>query len=308
MRSVRADCTHGTTAFQISKHVTAKLRGNHDDGEIFSYQLQQIYKGVSVYAVGFNVVTNAQGDVTALTNTYVDIEDNFSTTPSISSSRAETIVREAITAERGSSPEDSDISLSAKGLTIYTLHTLYTANVKLPALVWLVNASSDSFIFDRNYFVDQNGTIINMIDNIPSIAVSVNDMLGNPRNINIKSGDVVFELIDEVRDIGTYTSNNTDQTGNTIVTSNSATQWTDLLAISAHSNTAATYDFYKDTLGWESIDGKGMEIHSFIHNSMPEYNGSNAVWDNGKKMLIYGNANRYAACHDIVPRTTVKKK
>ena len=69
---------------------------------------------------------------------------------------------------------------------------------------------------------------------------------------------------------------------------NSGTTWADKKAVSAHYNAGVAYDYYHDTHGRNSINGKGGTIYSIIN--VADENGQgmdNAFW-NGQAMF-YGN-------------------
>lgn len=59
----------------------------------------------------------------------------------------------------------------------------------------------------------------------------------------------------------------------------------------AHDNAKVVFDFYRDVLGRNSIDGKGATINSVVHARFPTPDGSlspnNAAWYRGK--MIYGD-------------------
>jgi len=59
----------------------------------------------------------------------------------------------------------------------------------------------------------------------------------------------------------------------------------------AHDNAKTVFDFYRDVLGRNGIDGKGMTIDSVVHGAFPSADGgtspNNAAWYRGK--MIYGD-------------------
>ncbi|GAA3979942.1 hypothetical protein GCM10022384_31660 [Streptomyces marokkonensis] len=62
---------------------------------------------------------------------------------------------------------------------------------------------------------------------------------------------------------------------------------TDSGAVDAHLNAAKVYEFYKNELGRDGIDGKGGSIHSVVNVSNGGNDYANAFWDGSK--MVYGH-------------------
>ncbi|MBR3917665.1 MAG: M4 family metallopeptidase [Clostridia bacterium] len=60
--------------------------------------------------------------------------------------------------------------------------------------------------------------------------------------------------------------------------------WTDETAISAYTNMIKTFDWFKNTLNRNSLDGNGMNIKVVVHNDLYD---DNAFWHGGKKTLNF---------------------
>ncbi|MFJ9670946.1 M4 family metallopeptidase [Streptomyces sp. NPDC101221] len=58
-------------------------------------------------------------------------------------------------------------------------------------------------------------------------------------------------------------------------------------AVDAHVNAAKVYEFYKDEIGRDGIDGKGGSIHSVVNVSSSGKDYANAFWDGSK--MVYGH-------------------
>ena len=120
-----------------------------------------------------------------------------------------------------------------------------------------------------------------------------------------KQKDGTYTLEDSTRGKGvvTYDAKNAPQaSGKTQFTDKNDT-WGEAgdnsrtkAAVDAHYGAQMTYDFYKDILGRDSIDGKGEQLKSYVHT---DKNLVNAFWD-GEKMS-YGDGDG----KDAGPLTTL---
>ncbi|WP_223642745.1 M4 family metallopeptidase [Corallococcus sp. EGB] len=108
-----------------------------------------------------------------------------------------------------------------------------------------------------------------------------------------KNKDGTYSLEDKTRGKGivTYDAKNKPEASGTTAFTDKNDVWgekTDpsraAAAVDAHYGAEMTYDFYKDILGRDSIDGKGEKLVSYVHTDV---NLVNAFWD-GEKMQ-YGD-------------------
>lgn len=83
------------------------------------------------------------------------------------------------------------------------------------------------------------------------------------------------------RNTGIIQTATVDAQGNFQDLTSSNNNW-NAIAVSAHYNASMAYDYFQNTFGWNSIDGKGMDILSVVN-----YDFENAYW-NGRAIL-YGN-------------------
>ncbi|MDX9758126.1 MAG: M4 family metallopeptidase [Bacteroidota bacterium] len=86
--------------------------------------------------------------------------------------------------------------------------------------------------------------------------------------------------------ITTLSANNSDIVNVTHVAS-ANNQWSDASAVSAHSNAAVVYDYFRATHGRNSLDGKGGTIISMVNVTSGGRSMENAFW-NGQ-IMAYGN-------------------
>jgi bacillolysin len=106
-----------------------------------------------------------------------------------------------------------------------------------------------------------------------------------------------FNQVDTARDRLTYTANNGTSLPGTLVCNESDPTCSlgDNDAKKAHSYVGATYDFYSDNHGRDSIDNAGMTLISTVHYKS---NYDNAFW-NGSQM-VFGDAYGFANADDVV--------
>jgi Zn-dependent metalloprotease len=109
-----------------------------------------------------------------------------------------------------------------------------------------------------------------------------------------KNADPVIEGPQALGDTFVYDESTTPIT---IANNNTQDNWSDPIAVSAHYNTRLIYDYYKETYGRDSIDGKGQNL--LIKISGKERLG-NAFWHQG--FIYYGEGNlfkSFAGCLDV---------
>ena len=151
----------------------------------------------------------------------------------------------------------------------------------------LVAASGvDALGRPRNFTAWREGAIYYLVD--PSTPTP--DASYDPVNVINNSGDQVLANADNGDDFDTlfYSTSSSSNSG-----------W-DPVGVSVFTNTRQTYDYYLDTHGRDSIDGKGMNLFSIIHY---DQNLANAFW-NGIYM-VYGDGDgstfsELGACLDVV--------
>ena len=108
-----------------------------------------------------------------------------------------------------------------------------------------------------------------------------------------KQADGSYTLEDSTRGKGvqTYDANNARRPSGTTQFTDANNTWGEATdgertkaAVDAHYGAQMTYDFYKDILGRDSIDGKGEALKSYVHT---DKNLVNAFWDGTK--MSYGD-------------------
>ncbi|KHD38636.1 peptidase M4 [Clostridium acetobutylicum] len=113
---------------------------------------------------------------------------------------------------------------------------------------------------------------------------------GTTKPLNLYLTGSTYQLIDTTKamtgKIKTYTANNKEVEPGTLVTSKSNifTNEAAKAEVSAHYYAGVVYDFYKNVLGRNSIDGNGMNIISTAHYGQSY---DNAYWDGSQ--MVYGD-------------------
>ncbi len=174
-----------------------------------------------------------------------------------------------------------------------------------PRPAYLVEIRPD-FLQWWRYFIDaENGAILAKYNATctdgPATATAI-DLNNQTRTINTYQYQGTYFLIDASRPmfnpgasqfpdntvgtIWTITAKNTDLTSLAHVVSTDNT-WSDPSAVSAHSNGALTYEYYRQTHNRSAIDGNGGTIVSVIHVTSQGQSMDNAFW-NGK-VMAYGD-------------------
>jgi Zn-dependent metalloprotease len=270
-------------------------------------KMQQYYNGIKVYG-GQVILHGKNGLINKLNGTCFPTPALSTLTPQVNKQQAENIAKTDV----ASFTRFANENLSKKGLLSYneTETELVIYHYKLKAanekLVWHITVRPN--ILERwEYFVDAvTGQIINKYNNTcsdgPATANAV-DLNGVTRSINTYKAGSYYYLINTTKPMFNGAQSNlpdnpvgaiwtidakNSNSGNIYQISSSTNMWNDPASVSAHYNADNTYNYYKNTHGRNSIDGKGGTIISIVN--VVDDNGqslANAYW-NGKAMF-YGN-------------------
>lgn len=273
-----------------------KIKGIHTDNlGITHIKAQQYFKGIKVYGAESFVHIGSRKDIF---NGYIyELADTISTTPIISEAEAlqivnsdlatKTVVQELSVKQK----EILEYDAPQINLIIYENKLAYEVSIR------------PNFIQVWKYFIDaQSGAIIKQFNNTHSdgpttaTAYDLNNVL---RTIDtylesgtytlLNASENMYNAASQEGIILTLNANNTstvDMNYSTITSSNNT--WSNKTAISAHYNTTATYKYFYNTFGRNSINGQGGNIISFINVANEDGSSmGNAFW-NGKA-AFYGN-------------------
>ncbi|OQA99222.1 MAG: Bacillolysin precursor [Bacteroidetes bacterium ADurb.Bin217] len=277
-----------------------KITGIHTDNiGITHIKAQQYFKGLKVYGAESFVHIGSKKDIF---NGYIyDLADIITITPNISKAEVlrivntdlaiKTVIKELSVKQKEILKYDTPLI----NLIIYENKLAYEISIR------------PNFIQEWKYFVDaQSGAIINMFNNTHSdgpttataydlnnVLRTIDTYLETGSYILLNASESMYNSTSQEGVILTLNANNTstaDLDYSTITSSNNT--WSNKTAISAHYNTTATYKYFYNTFGRNSINGQGGNILSFINIANEDGSSmGNAFW-NGKA-AFYGNGDSY---------------
>ncbi len=266
-------------------------------------RLQQVYKGVPLWGKELLVHTQDTNGVYLMQGSYEPTPHHLDTAPAIGAEQALAAVR-------------ADLHTDA---TAQNELVIYTPEKGAPLLAYKIDImpAPDSRWL---YFINaRNGKIAHRIKNIHANVVSASgaDLDGVTRSFNAWSQSGQFYLIDpntptadaspnpltngpnSSGDMFILNAQNGDGTQLAYNSSNAQNSGWDATAVSAAYNTRVVYDYYKNTFGRDSLDGKGMNLMVATHF---DNNHNNAFW-NGT-FMVYGDGDNQlftalAGCLDV---------
>ncbi|MGO4538865.1 fibronectin type III domain-containing protein [Paenibacillus sp. 2TAB19] len=277
--------------FSIESKVTDNLGQEH-------YMLQQSYNGIPIYGRYLQVNLNNDQEVYAIQ----DKSDNglnlsgFNTVAKLSESEAIQSFKEKLEIEL-----NGDIKLEEKiGKYQFPSPTAEILIYPFNGKTYLVYEVNLVFMFPSagnwvGYVDAHTGQLIDQFNKIQNATGTGVGNDGKTKNLNTTLYDSQYILWDQTHKGGISTFEFSYFSGNRFYYDDLysySNYFDDADAVDAHYNADVVYDFYKEHYNRDSIDGKGMEVISFVH--MPEYDGSfygqpldNAYW-NGSAMF-YGD-------------------
>jgi bacillolysin len=270
-------------------------------------KLTQKYKGVKVYNAQVIVHLNAGGIGEAFNGRYQRIKQDIDMHPGVSASQALNTVLSDLSQKTKFRELNSDEKslLDYEGPVIDTI--VYTLSQPVVRYVLAYHVTVKPNLREHwEYFVDaKTSGILQSYQNICAIdgprTANGTDLNGVSRQLNTYQQGTGYMLLDVSQSMFDPTT-----TEGAIVTldanktfgadfkvkdiTSTDNQWLNPAAVSAHYNAHIAYDFYKNTYGRVSINGKGGTIISVVN--VVDEDGTeldNAYW-NGKAMF-YGNGN-----------------
>lgn len=262
---------------------------------VTTYRLQQVYNGVPVYEGELVISTDVNGVTTSLMGDYLpDVcSVGVETTPQLSREEAIAIAKQEL---------GEDVESYASELMIYT------KNYRLsPCLVWLVSVSgtNEEGLVDSVVFVDaRKGKVLdreNKLKSFFSSSVSVNTsgrcLKGETKSFVVeKRKDTKYVMHDLNRKIWLYSAGFNNSLPGTLIESTDNT-WSNSAAIDAYTNLAIVYDYYKNVLGRNSFDNRGMDIICTVdYREEPDTIYDNAFWNPHFKQLAFGEGRDKPQC------------
>ena len=288
------------------------LESHTDRYGITHVKLQQYYKGIKVYG-GQVFVHGKAGKMERFNGEYFPTPEAAGNTPAISESQALQQVKDHLKNHLGipfTPPQKESTLLPYKPVVSELVFYQRHLNGRQPKLTWHLTVRPN-LLARYEYFVDaQTGKVINYYNNTCSdgpAKTTAKDLKGIAQNINTYLVNGTYFLIDASRTM--YNANESKMPDGgvgviwTIDANNSAANkdmkvyqfssadntWAGHPeAVSAHYNAGKTYEYYKNTHGRNSINGKGGTIISICNIANADGSSmENAFW-NGRAMF-YGN-------------------
>ncbi|MFH8731484.1 M4 family metallopeptidase [Streptomyces sp. NPDC017964] len=287
-----------------------KTLGTTTSGKQSSVRFRQQHDGVPVFGAEYAVQTEAADGgrrVSSATGTlYTHL--TVSTTPTVSQAAAE---RRMFTLDRDLSRVEG-AKTAQHGLTVLP----DAAGGKLAWHFTVTGARSDGSPVRQEVYVDARvGGIALSYNNIDAADASPAEgtgvrVDGSEAKLNTnKEADGSYTLVDSTRamyartggQIRTYDAQRksyTDVAGGPVtddvpLVKSGSDRFdgasTSSGAVDAHLNAAKVYEFYKDEIGRDGIDGKGGSIYSVVNVASNGKDYANAFWDGDK--MVYGHMN-----------------
>ena len=272
----------------LNENTTAVLQGSSTDfAGCSDEEYKEYYDGIEVDGSRCVIHYNKDGDMTSITGNFRTI-DNLDVTPTITEAAALQAALDDIGAEEyaweNTSSRDKALSVSyPKGDLV-----VYAKSDKI-ALAYKFGIAST--IPNKDYYVYVDAHKGNIIKKISASCMSnatttVTTVHSGQRTIttNYYSGD--YRLRDFTRGNGIITLD--CSTLNDYHSSDNT--WNDLasydrIALDAHWNAEATYDYYLNKLQRNSYDNSGSQVVSLVNNTDM---GENAVWSPSLNAIKYG--------------------
>ncbi|WP_018394708.1 Ig-like domain-containing protein [Bacillus sp. 37MA] len=271
--------------------LTKKTTNKETNKKHYLYQLT--HKGIPVYGNYAQVHLNDQSRVYAVDNDVEIKAIDLPTSPRLSGSQAIANLTAAVEKELGekieleSGNEIMQVKEPSAKLIIYPSngkdYLVYETKISFlkPTIgewVGFVDAHTGQIVEKYNALKDSSATQPSKEKKTPLSLYTVEQGKGESNNGDVKTLNIVKEngqylLVDTTNkmvndgaiitgELERFTEN-----GNFIIglVSSDTSYFTDKHAVDAHYNADVVYDYYKEELGRDSIDGKGMDILSVVH-------------------------------------------
>lgn len=286
------------------------------------YRYTETRDGITVLGSDVILVTDADGAVTSLFSNYVGLADGFDVVPDATLDDDSEVWLLAAAEYLGAGADGVAVDDFLTRNTFVTALVIYALDEQVdPALAWQVevrfpdtgdmSASATTYVIDADG--NDAGTIIVSVTPVHGYSVTTvgTDRLGDSRTITVDRGGWLFpsySLLDDARSITTYsTSYSWFGFGGPVLPGRVVKRgwfgW-NTGAVSAHANTAVTYDYFEDVLGRTSFDNAGAHVTvSIRYNPVSPYLGAgyaNAFWDPTRQQFAFGDAGYLQASLDVV--------
>lgn len=267
-------------------------------GEVLRFT--QHHQGLVVWPAEIAVHLKANGDVAMVDGAYIATPERVIVQAALTSAAAVGKARDAV-----------KVGATAK---VGTPELIVYAPMDQPAkLAWKLDVSAS---LSQAWWVvidAQDGQTLTTISRVTGDNVSGSgvDLVGVTRPLNVWQSGPTYYLIDaskpmfnstsgngiiEINDAALVSIENVHLQNLSYVTSASANSWSNPDAVSAAFNLSQTYDYFQTRFGRSSYNGQGSNLMAIVRiGGYP-----NAFWTDAFKMMVFGNADRYAGSLDVI--------
>jgi Zn-dependent metalloprotease len=264
-------------------------------------RMNQFYKGVRVFE-GETIVHMKGGAITGRTDALVR-GLNLNVTPTLGASEAMAAAHQ---------------SLAPKGAYASTpTSELVVATVGQPTLAYHIHTELENGAEETShtdFLVDaHSGAILEQWSTLHTVTGTGNSQYSGTVAINTTANGATYDLRDTARGMNFATYNlNHGTTGTGTLYNDADNTWGDganyvaggstsnangqTAAVDAHYGVGLTYDFYKNILGRNGIDGNGTATYSRVHYSSAY---DNAFWSDSCFCMTYGDGSSFKSLESI---------
>jgi bacillolysin len=281
------------------------LAGHENDRSGNSHlRFSQVYGGLPVWPAMLSLHLNSGGNVYLMDGCYAGSPSQVATQPLLGAA-------DALTAARSVIPSRTVVILKTPELIVF-------APIDgEPRLAWKAELDDD-LANEWLIVVDAlNGGVLMRVNQCMSenVAGSGTDLLGFTRPLNVWHQGSSYYLIDTSKPMFNPVFNpiqsprgailvgdarNLGVTNADFVISFNANSWLVPEAVSAAFNFSQTYDYYLDHHDRNSYDNNGGTLSAIVRVGTPFSDAHNAYWSGEHKLMVFGNADRYAASLDVI--------
>jgi len=264
-------------------------------------RMNQFYKGVRVFE-GETIVHMKGGAITGRTDALVR-GLSLNVTPTLGASEAMAAAHQVL------APKGAYASTPTSELVV--------ATVGRPTLAYHVHTELENGAEETchtDFLVDaHSGAILEQWSTLHTVTGTGNSQYSGTVAINTTANGAAYDLRDTVRGMNFATYNlNHGTTGTGTLYNDADNTWGDganyvaggstsnangqTAAVDAHYGVGLTYDFYKNILGRNGIDGLGTATYSRVHYSNAY---DNAFWSDSCFCMTYGDGSSFKSLESI---------
>ena len=277
-------------------------------------RMNQLYKGVRVFE-GEAIVHLRGGVVTERTDALVR-GLALNVTPTLAASEALAVAHQTL-APKGAYAHvpSSELVVASISRDIETAHG--TRTVHQPTLAYHIHTELENGATDTrhtDFLVDaHSGAILESWSTLHTLTGTGNSQFSGTVAINTTANGATYDLRDTTRGMNYATYNlNHATTGTGTLYNDADNTWGDganyvaggstttangqTAAVDAHYGVGLTYDFYKNVLGRNGIDGANGATYSRVHYSSAY---DNAFWSDSCFCMTYGDGSSFKSLESI---------